>query len=1397
MVEHQTSPPSGTDPAAQPVGLRPRHQLSTTQQLIWAGERLYPDAPIGNMPNVSTFAGPIDPDRFCAAVTSAVLAHEALRTRFVDVQGVPHPRIASEAPSSTEVIELAPDALDDWLVHRLSQPIDVAVSPYDSVLISSGGTWTWLMNIHHLVTDATSSAIVFQSVAEAYHGRPVAPSSFVDHQASLVEKQIEPRWQKAADHWAAAPASPRRPVLYRPAAEADTAATRAPVELSTNDRDALNALLAGDLQMLSVDLALAAFLATATAVYRHRLTGDLSTVVGLPIHHRDKTSVGVVGPLIELFPLELQIAPDDTFRTLHKRVAREIFNVLGHAQPGTSPAQSFDVVLNVSTAQFGMFGELEAQTRWIPSGAVDPNHGLRVQAYDWDGLGVLQLALDINHSVATEQQRLFAGEHFAAIIRAAVSSVDGAPGIDSPIGAVPLISATETALLDSYNETGSGAVSTEAVSTETVVASMRRMLAGSAANIAVVGDETQSLSGTAFVTRVDRVAGYLAARGIGAGDIVGICMPGSLDAVVAIHAVLRCGAAFTPIDPTYPEERQQHIRTDAGLATVLEELPSEAALAASDPLPAGHDPEDIDLDSLAYLLYTSGSTGLPKGVPITHRGLAEYLAFAAASYVGDDPSAEPLVVALHSSLSFDLTITSLFLPFLVGGKLQVFAAGGVPALSDMVADGTTTWLKATPSHLELLLRLNDGLLPLRTLVVGGEAFTTDLARRLVAAFPNVRIFNEYGPTEAVVGCMIHQYTPEHDRGVAVPIGAPAPGVRLYLLDDYQQRVPVGVAGELYIARPAMATNYRNRPELTAERFARLDHLGPDTLYRTGDKAVLEISTSDGAESSLQMVYLGRVDEQIKTQGVRLEPGEVEAALNSHPSIAQSAVRLWSADVASEPLSYCPKCGLPTNVPGVEFSDEGICSTCEHYEAVKDQADSYFRTLDDLAAELASARARSTGDYDVLHLLSGGKDSTYALYQLVAMGARVRALTLDNGFISDGAKDNARRAVEDLGVDHEFVTTDAMNEIFRDSLERFSNVCNGCYKTIYTLSINRAHELGIPVIVTGLSRGQLFETRLTPAQFDADRFDPEAIDAAVLEARKVYHRVDDAVSRLLDVSLFATDDIFDEVTFLDFYRYTDVELEQMLTFLDESAPWLRPDDTGRSTNCLVNAAGIVVHRMEQGFHNYGLPYSWDVKLGHKTWHEAVEELDDPIDDAEVERMLGEIGYTPKPVNELTAWYVPEPGAPQMDADELRRHVASQLPAHSVPTAFVAVDAIPLSPNGKVAAEKLPAPTLLSRLTGDRTPPSTAVEESLVAIWADLLGLRSVGIDDDFFELGGTSLKALEMIVWVGDTYEVQIPEVTAFQHRTIRGLATEVEQAVIAAIAAMTSGEVAAELEDLT
>ena len=320
----------------------------------------------------------------------------------------------------------------------------------------------------------------------------------------------------------------------------------------------------------------------------------------------------------------------------------------------------------------------------------------------------------------------------------------------------------------------------------------------------------------------------------------------------------------------------------------------------------------------------------------------------------------------------------------------------------------------------------------------------------------------------------------------------------------------------------------------------------------------------------------------------------------------------------------------------------------------------------------------------------------------------------------------------------------------------------------------AHEKNIGYIVTGLSRGQFFETRLTEDVFKRKDFDVVKLDALVLDARKAYHHRPDAVSCHLAVDILQGDGVFDEIQFVDFYRYWSVPLEDLYAELEKRGAWFRPSDTGRSTNCIINELGIYLHKKQRGFHNYSLPYSWDVRLDQKTRGEAMEELEDDIDEARVKKLMAQIGYAePAPADEagidrLAAYYVSEK---PLKVAEVRAHLAKELPDYMVPSYSVWLEKLPLTPNGKIDRKALPVPTYKDMQPADDfVRPQSGTEKALAQIWMELLRVDKIGINDNFFHLGGHSLLAIRAVSRIRDVFGLDITLQTIFKNPTIAGLA---------------------------
>ncbi|MEM1391731.1 MAG: amino acid adenylation domain-containing protein [Cyanobacteria bacterium P01_H01_bin.150] len=398
--------------------------------------------------------------------------------------------------------------------------------------------------------------------------------------------------------------------------------------------------------------------------------------------------------------------------------------------------------------------------------------------------------------------------------------------------------------------------------------------------------------------KANQLARHLQSLGVKPEVLVGICVERSIEMLVGLLGILKAGGAYVPFDPSYPQERLSYMLSDSQLPILLtqqhllKQLPKNQTqticldrdwqnfvnYCEDNPI------SQVKSNNLAYIIYTSGSTGKPKGTMILHSGMVNYLSWCTKAY----NVADGVGSTVNSSIGFDATITSLFSPLLVGGKVVLLPQEEeIEALKAALCSGTKfSLVKITPAHLEILSHLlkKEAInIQTQAFIIGGEALSEKVTSFWQKNAPKIKLINEYGPTETVVGCCIYSVVEQSFPGGNIPIGRPISNTQLYILDQYGQPVPIGVPGELYIGGEGVARGYLNRPELTSERFIQnpFDGSKSQRLYKTGDLARYR---DDG-----NIEYIGRIDNQVKVRGFRIELGEIEAIINAHPQVKQAVV----------------------------------------------------------------------------------------------------------------------------------------------------------------------------------------------------------------------------------------------------------------------------------------------------------------------------------------------------------------------------------------------------------------------------------------------------------------------------------------------------------------------------
>ncbi|MFG3577296.1 non-ribosomal peptide synthetase [Micromonospora chersina] len=860
---------------------------SFAQERVWMANQLDAGSPVFNVSIPWRFPAGVDADTATDVVNRVVARHEALRTHLREDDGalVQVVRAHEPVPLPTTDLRHLPEserlaAFEEIRAELARTPIPLDRPPlWRARLVRIGDSWALVFVVHHAVFDSHSAVLFHAELAafcaaaqtDAEPAVPELPIQYADfavwQRDQLAGAELDRQLAFWTGHLAGAPPVTNLPLDRPRPAQLGFAGDEVRFDLPDGLLDRVGRLAAGATATPYMVL-LAGFAALLS-----RISGDTDVVVGVSTAGRDTPELApLIGMFVNPVALRCDVSGDPSFAALLGRVRNGLVDAMEHGQtPFQKIVEAVDPQRDPSVQPI-----FQTALNFIPDSGLDPVE-----------LGTTKddLAFDITAGECRLVYRtaLFDRATAETVVRRYVALLTAAVADpERTVAALPLLTDAERDLvLGAWNDTA------HEVPAATVVDEVQRQAAATPDATALVCDGVP-LTYAELNTAANRLARLLVSRGAGSETRVALALPRSCELVVAMLAVLKSGAAYVPVDTGYPAGRIAYLLEDAAPALVVA-TPDTAALVPGDALvldgELGADQPDGDLTDAdrrsplrpehpAYVLYTSGSTGRPKGVVVEHRAVTAYLAWARHTYPGLAG-----VALLHSPVSFDLTVTGLLGTLTAGGTIRL-AAIDEPAAR---AGGRPAFLKVTPSHLPLL----DGeLSPTADLVIGGEALTGEQLAGWRAAHPDVAVVNEYGPTEATVGCVAARIAPgEPVPPGPVPIGTPTWNTRALLLDAALQPVPPGVVGELYVTGAQLARGYHRRPGLTAERFLPCPYGPPGArMYATGDLARWR---PDGS-----LDYLGRRDDQVKVRGMRIELGEVEAALLAHPDVraAAAAVR---------------------------------------------------------------------------------------------------------------------------------------------------------------------------------------------------------------------------------------------------------------------------------------------------------------------------------------------------------------------------------------------------------------------------------------------------------------------------------------------------------------------------
>lgn len=894
------------------------YPLTHPQKRVWYAEKIYDNAPFYNIGGCMRIKGDIDIVLLEDTLNLLIKNNVAFRLRIVMIDDEVKQFVNQYKRESIEFLDFSVykepnNELQNWLDNQneISLLKEQSNLYYFAIYKMKEGEYGIFLKMHHIISDGWSFAIIVRQICDIYRklankeldnsGSEPSYIDFIESERLYINSD---RFIKDKKFWL------------------DKFNDFLPTQLFNNSRTSRAARLTLDIDedksfkirkfLNDYKISLNSFFIAIVFMYLSKINHVDNLAIGVPIFNRTgKKERSTIGMFTSTMPFTYNVDKEQSSVQVIKNINKELMNCLFHQkypyniliQDLEISKKGYDSLFQICVNYYNT--NFQSTLNGTPIEIIDlfsnnQNYALQIVIKDWSDVGHISLAFDYKVDEISKEYIENMNLHFNRIIDQILQN----PILE--VGNLELITESELReLLYDFNSTY-----TDYPRGKTVIKLFEEQVEKTPENVALNFDG-EMITYQCLNRKANQLARKLRAFGIGKGKIVGLIVHHSIETVSAIIGVLKAGAAYVPIDPNYPQDRISYILEDSGITFVLTNCVSNYDLMNGDVINLNdtslYEGEASNLvegslsSDLAYIIYTSGSSGKPKGVMIEHKGLLNYVYWARKMYIKNQNE----VFALYSSLTFDLTVTSIFTPLINGNSVYIYNNNGDEfVLYKILRDNIVNILKLTPAHLSLLKDMDNSVSSIKRLIVGGENLKCSLAASVFQSFGKcIEIFNEYGPTETVVGCMIYKYNHEIDLAGSVPIGLPADNVQMYILDEDLKFMPIDTIGELYISGDGVARGYLNREELTTKYFIENPFVKGMRMYKTGDLVKLR---RDGL-----IEFIGRVDRQTKIRGHRIELGEIEEQLLGIDEISDAIVIVKENSKAEK--SLCAYIVAPENI----------------------------------------------------------------------------------------------------------------------------------------------------------------------------------------------------------------------------------------------------------------------------------------------------------------------------------------------------------------------------------------------------------------------------------------------------------------------------------------------------